>query len=392
MAEGRDDTKGRASYPAEFHVQVAEFFTTRTHIVSGANTKVRRLLITKERLEVEFHAEFPEILRKAARADPDMLPDSNAGTSKLTRMHQNLLAAQLAAEKPGFTQSAEYLERLNAELNRRLMFKVREHLRKRGLSPPLPPSTKASAHTIVPPTTKTLWKLIQQSGIAYTCKSKPHSCPLHHQGPIWELQLKEINSKLAADPSPDPAMYQKLLAKARKLKSDVTRYERHLEQYAKCRATVKGLEESLVFGDRRCVLYRDFVNMYNDRGTKIKNLVLVKITRAEDGSLLVVKLHGFCSDKQVGCDAYYVADVMDFHMKSVAEGGSGQFDDVDEIFQSGDHGPHFACNETVYNESCFFNKYGKTLHDLFLCSYHAYNRCDGDYSNIPLITLNHLIT
>ncbi len=154
-------------------------------------------------------------------------------------------------------------------------------------------------------------------------------------------------------------------------------YETHLKQYAECRARVQQCEADLKFGDRTCLLYRDFVNTYSEAGSKIKNLVLVKITRGADGQLVVEKRHNLCSSKQAGCDAFFVADVMDFHMKAVTDGGSGFLEHEDHIIQSGDHGPHFACCETVWNESQFFDKYGKTLSNLFLCSYHAYNRCDG---------------
>ena len=73
---------------------------------------------------------------------------------------------------------------------------------------------------------------------------------------------------------------------------------------------------------------------------------------------------------------------MDHHLKSKAEGGSGFFDDVDTIIQSGDHGPHFSCVQTVYNETTFFERYGKKVHNKFLCSYHAFNRCDGAGVNV----------
>ena len=128
---------------------------------------------------------------------------------------------------------------------------------------------------------------------------------------------------------------------------------------------------------RKCVLYRDFVNMYNEKGQKVKNLVLVKLTRNDRNTLDVVKLHNFCTDSKSGCDAFYVADVFDHHLKPEAQGGSGEFDNIDHITLCGDHGPRFACVETVFNESRFFKKYAKCLDLKFLCSYHAYNRCDG---------------
>ena len=109
---------------------------------------------------------------------------------------------------------------------------------------------------------------------------------------------------------------------------------------------------------------------------------MVKITRGEDKQLVVTKIHNFNADKQDGCDSFFVADVFDHHLKSTADGGSGLFDDVSDIILSGDHGPHFASVQTLWNESQFQAKYNKRLRVLSLCSYHAFNRCDGAGVNV----------
>ena len=213
------------------------------------------------------------------------------------------------------------------------------------------------------------------SGIKYTCKLKPHSCPLHDQGPIWELQLQQVKSQLASGTS--NALSGKLQQRMRELSKKIARYELHLQQYEVCRAAMKKAEDGLRFGDRKCVLYRDFVNCYNEKGQKVKNLVLVKIVRGEDDDLVVTKLHNFSTDKLSGCDAYFVADVFNHHMKLETDGGSGLFDDIDHITLSGDHGPHFASIQSLWDESNLLTKFQKTFELKFLCSYHAYNRCDG---------------
>lgn len=185
-----------------------------------------------------------------------------------------------------------------------------------------------------------------------------------------------MNRELAQNPT--GSRLTDLQKQQRKLQRDIARYKTHVQQYETCRAEVQRDEEMLRFGDRKCIVYRDFVNMYNEKGEKVINLILTKLTRGEDGELIVQKINNFSTDrKTAGCDAFFVADVMDHHLKSKAQGGSGFFDDVTEIIQSGDHGPHFSCVETVYNESTFFKRYGKKVHNKFLCSYHAFNRCDG---------------
>ena len=246
--------------------------------------------------------------------------------------------------------------------------------------PRLPHVTLASfdvdAHVISAPDRATFWKNLHAAGVRYTHSLKPHSCDLHNNGPVWELQLQAVNRELAQNPT--GSRLTDLQKQQRKLQRDIARYKTHVQQYETCRAEVQRDEEMLRFGDRKCIVYRDFVNMYNEKGEKVINLILTKLTRGEDGELIVQKINNFSTDrKTAGCDAFFVADVMDHHLKSKAQGGSGFFDDVTEIIQSGDHGPHFSCVETVYNESTFFKRYGKKVHNKFLCSYHAFNRCDG---------------
>jgi hypothetical protein len=68
---------------------------------------------------------------------------------------------------------------------------------------------------------------------------------------------------------------------------------------------------------------------------------------------------------------------MDFHMKAKEDGGSGLLSKFTTVYVSGDHGTHFSDIYTIYNESRMFEKYGKVVHIVSLCSYHCYNRCDA---------------
>ena len=58
-------------------------------------------------------------------------------------------------------------------------------------------------------------------------------------------------------------------------------------------------------------------------------------------------LNNFSTDKEsAGTDAFYNADVMDFHMKPECDGGSGMFDDVDEIIMRwGSWASLFVCSD-----------------------------------------------
>ena len=117
LQEKRDEQTKRVRWGATYVEEIVKFFESRTEILSGANTLTRRLLINKGRLEAEFCAEYPAILRKIVRRDPSIRPDPNSGLI-LTTLQQNVLAAEYAANQPDFSQAEEYQERLNNELQR----------------------------------------------------------------------------------------------------------------------------------------------------------------------------------------------------------------------------------------------------------------------------------
>lgn len=94
---------------------------------------------------------------------------------------------------------------------------------------------------------------------------------------------------------------------------------------------------------------------------KIVNLVLCVLWReADTGPLHVLNIHNFCSDKETqSADAYFVADVMDFHLQKNSDSHPGTFDAFHKIFLAGDHRSHFSSIQTIFDESKFYEKYGK---------------------------------
>jgi hypothetical protein len=223
------------------------------------------------------------------------------------------------------------------------------------------------------PSMRSFWRVLKQSKIRYTRAIHAHECPLHTSGPLWLIQLDDVNKALAVLPAGQEMERVRLIGVQRRLQNQVARYNLHVKQYAAQRPFMKELEKRLKPGE--CILYRDFVNQYNGDGKKVNNLVLVVMWRDEvGGPLHVQKLSNLCSDAESrSCDAYYVADVMAFHLQRE----TGFLSRFHKIYQSGDHGPHFISRSTALNESRFHELYGVEIENHFLCSYHAYNRCDA---------------
>jgi hypothetical protein len=117
-------------------------------------------------------------------------------------------------------------------------------------------------------------------------------------------------------------------------------------------------------------------------GAKLANLVFVVLWHDGDNIQKynkVMKFNHFCGDKDTRSqDAYYMADVWAWFLgKGSGHSGFMERNNIKTLYVSGDHGPHFACIKTMWLESTFYEKYGIMLHLFFLCSYHAFNRCDG---------------
>jgi hypothetical protein len=261
------------------------------------------------------------------------------------------------------------------------------------------------------PHPRTFWQIIRDAAIRWTSNANPTECPLHDMGPAWHEQEKDSSKKCAAaltraqdakralsqalsqaaiaedthdrlksDCKKETATWWEHVQQLRKLRADLARYARHLLQYAQCRPIIQKIEGGLQPG--QAVVYRDFVAQYNCDGVKVANLVLVVIWLAvvdNVSSKQVFKLNHFCSaKKERSQDAYYVAAVFDFHFgKGGKHSAFFKNQGIHTIFLSGDHGSHFSSIQTIYNESCFFEKYGIEVHLFFLCSYHAFNRCDA---------------
>ena len=255
---------------------------------------------------------------------------------------------------------------------------------------------------IKPPAMTYFFKVIKQLGYSWSQNVYPTECPIHDEGPRTLLQFEEaerdgvpvhnawlkatadlrdlVNPANTAREQEARSKYAASLKKVRDLKAAKTLYVRHLEQYKVCREVIKKIEQNLKSGE--AVLYRDFVAQYMTGGAKLSNLVFVILWH--DGEQVqkfnrVMKFNHFCADQDTRSqDAYYMADVWRWFL-SGGEGSSNFLarNKIHTLYVSGDHGPHFSSIATMYNESTFFQRYGIRLHMFFLCSYHAFNRCDG---------------
>ena len=395
-----------------------DFFHENTSVSSGASRPTRELRMQKHVLNFRWYAAYPAYLRKYAADNPSVVASiqkkmSVASNStpkngktlrkKLTRFEASLLAA--VHQSQGACSSKyqqEYNSRYAKAQARYMMTLENTRLRREGKLPPYPdqPDPQNTSYLAFDPATynptpvseTTLWKVIGEMKIRWTRNINPHPCPHHDEGPSAAVLLQQVieekgrlEAVIALGPSNDKhgdrranlKRLEILKSQKTKLERKVASYEKHMLQYEACRPYVKSIEENLKVGE--CLVYRDFVNQHTGTGNKMNNLVLVVRWREhEDEPLRTRKINNFCHDAETNsCDVYFVHDVFDFHLKPASSTSSGLFEKFSKIYISGDHGPHFAGKSTLFNESRMKKRYGKEIHIVSLCSYHAYNRCDA---------------
>ena len=356
------------------------FFESKTIVSSGAKTTTRILRLSHKELFFQLYAEYPARLRTLYITHGELATWCSEHPNK--RFAKHLLQSVAAATDPKFNVHEEQTLRLQFITHKYEVALEKERERASQSSKIMGAKKKATSTTatacledVCPVSNKTFWRymreLKQQGKIKWTTNYKPYGCRIHENGPEYVEEL-EHEKKLTSEGVPVTSDRKK---KLKFLQKKVDKYEIHLQQYEQCRPYVEKIISNL--GENECLIFRDFVNQYNERGSKINNLVLVLIERIDEVTLRS-KISNFCSDvSSQSCDKDFVADVFEFHLAPKGPNGSGLLSRFNTIYISGDHGPHFSSVYTIFNESRMMTRYQKRFHIISLCSYHCYNSCDA---------------
>ena len=410
-------------------------------VCSGAKTETREVSMARWEIRAKFYAEYPSVIRKLVADNPwllDAIREILKKKAKLGRFETSVLSAVAIAQKSGFDLKEEITSRLqeaNAEYAMELQKNRWRHdgwskkeilsvVKDRGAflattklgdeDASCDGDSPLTENPIYVPPEAQFWALIKKEGIKWTANVRPTECKIHDKGPQWlkTLEVAEAQEQKAHDTlkahqetfkegeTAGENRLRELAAKVRLCENNtrqarvkVARLTRHEEQYKQCRPIAKEIEAKMLAGD--LLIYRDFVAQYNCDGGKIANLVLVLMWREnDDGVLHTFKFNNFCSNgrkgaskKENSADAFYVADVFEFLLGQEGEAHPGLINEIrnfahaegrtPRLFIVGDHGTHFVDVQTLFNESTFRRRFGFATFVFFLCSYHAFNRCDG---------------
>ena len=173
-------------------------------------------------------------------------------------------------------------------------------------------------------------------------KKDPHFCPLCDTGPANKLKLQTLESRSLDQP--DLLESLQLLKELRELEMKVQKYEKHLKQLGIQRNFVKSIEVECMTDHTKGVLYRDFISWYGPDGSKIRVLVFVLLRKGVPMYLFNVNW-----GKEAGNDTNFWRDGIEHLARNTSI-----LDDLETLYISGDHGPHFSSRRCFYYESTLF--------------------------------------
>lgn len=394
----RTNLKGSAVSVEEKKLCVDFFSDEVTSVASGTGKSgLHRMTMRVNEAMCKWYARYPQLCRDFQEKHPAC----DWGPSNKTRFAEQVREAVAASKVIGFDDTVEYDERFKigkekyqrkldaARASRAKESKYAPVWRKNALVNLTPQTTMDKHDRIKPVGLRQFFRIIDEANIRWTDKTYIHPCKLCEEGPsrlaardAVVAQMATLTELIAA--LPDGGEKTSARKKRKDLASGMERrqegirkYDMHVRQLEESRPRLDQIEKDLVPG--QVLVFRDFVNQYNHRGKKINDLVLVLLwVEKPHGAIRVKVVHNFCADTDTqSCDTHFMQDVYRFHLGKADAHHSGLFAQFDEIIVAGDHGSHFSSVETIYFESLIKEMYNKRVHVVSLCSYHAWNRCDG---------------
>jgi hypothetical protein len=360
-----------------------EFFNTHTFVRSGASTLTRRMAMSQSEMYALYRAHFPMLVRKA-----EVMADSGLYGPLTSFLAKQLARANEMSAAEGWDQSDEMQRR--AEWFKDQLSDHREERAKYVKAPLNHVRTTDDPDQMEARSFSTFWAILKRANVRHLRSEPIFNCPIHLEAPANRRKLAAVQDELAeiqadlraarAARPPDALEVSRLSSLVTPLRQRMAELDklvdtaqRHQRNYETARKHVKAIEDNLKPGE--VLIFRDFVNQYNEDKKKINNLVFVVLRPDPNGVGNIIDYSDNIA--QTKCTAQYHAYCLDFLFQR-----DDLFPPGTTVYISGDHGPHFWCWDTLAYQSTVFHKFGLKIHVVGLCSYHAYNRCDGHGANV----------
>ena len=368
-----------------------EFFNENTHVRSGARNLTRRMALSKDEMYYLYRAQFPDLVRRAAERSS---ADSDLHGPLSSFLLSRLEVASRMSSAPGWTEVGE-LDR------RREWYRAQNEATKtdRAAAGQKAPHhcvpVKADPDGIKARSERTFWRIMKRCGVRYVGATPNHNCDIHKNAEVNKRQLakeedelkkmeadledarekmrRELDEASISKAKEDVVRLEILILPKRqaitKLQKDVDHAVIHFKHYAMALKYVKGIEYNLK--ENQVLLYRDFVNQYNEKGKKVNNLIFVVCKLSPDGDGNTIDYINNVAGAK--CNSRFHASALDRFFRERGD----LVPPGTELFISGDHGPHFWSWDTLMWQSTIYDQYKISVEIVGLCSYHAYNRCDS---------------
>jgi len=218
----------------------------------------------------------------------------------------------------------------------------------------------------------------RKPGVVILSTTDSHFCPVCESGLQNTRQCEHLESQMGSM----TVEYSNIesLPELRELKKKVKKYKLHLSQLKTQRDYIEKVRKKVEMDRSLCLMYRDFVSWYDAKNGKVIDLVFVLLRSNSSNQIVKTEIHNIYWGTDAGQTCYFYRDAM-LHLCTKSK----ILFKIKKLYISGDHGPAFTGQETLYFESTLFfitkdvegRPCGLIVVSHFLTSYHAFNACDG---------------
>jgi hypothetical protein len=217
---------------------------------------------------------------------------------------------------------------------------------KRALNPsPLnETSFDPGTYHIKPPRFNSFLEFLERKKLKYTHYVSRRHCTKCNQGQLAPKMIELHNAllaKIAVNEGQGSQAFKDTKKERDTYQDHLTEYTAHLEHMNTARVEAYKCRDNMKVGE--VFVTRDFVNHYDHSGAHVKCLHWVLQWREEEGgSLELLKVRHYCSDKSMSTNHGFTTACMHFMFHRKDDNHPGLFDNFHTVYFAGDHGGHFA--------------------------------------------------
>jgi hypothetical protein len=200
------------------------------------------------------------------------------------------------------------------------------------------------SYHIKPPTFTAFLEFLKRKNLKFTHYVSRRHCQKCNNGQLAPkmIELEDMTlAQLTADGKQGSEAFKESKKCRDKFQDHLNEYTTHQEHMQTARVYAYECRDNMKVGE--VFVTRDFVNHYDHAGSHVKCLHWVLQWREkEGGSLELLKVRHYCSDKSMSTNHGFTTACMHFMFHTLSENHPGLLDHFHMVYFAGDHGGHFA--------------------------------------------------